>query len=198
MPQLEDQSYGAAATTDSPSRRVGTTRNALESSGINQLDFEPSLLKDPEQRDPVHPCGLHRHRLDLTCRKPVRQPVQVPGKGPKLSYRSFVSILRHRHKVALCSNVDPRCVRTYLRKPRDSSLHNPLSTVYRPLYFVLVVPHGLLYNDRIGVPSREGCAVRQSLKRDPPDESGCHQCGCRKNPRTMLTNGQPAPMRVRS
>ena len=63
MPRLGDQRCEVAAATDNPSRRVGTTRDALESLGVYQLDFEPSLLKDLEQWNPVHPGRLHRHGL---------------------------------------------------------------------------------------------------------------------------------------
>src|SRR5271157_2188386 len=38
---------------------------------VDQIDLEPALLQDLKQRDPVHPCRLHRHALNSALAEPI-------------------------------------------------------------------------------------------------------------------------------
>src|SRR5271157_5138249 len=47
------------------------SRHTLQIVRVDQIDLEPSLLQDLKQRDPVHPCRLHRHALNSALAEPI-------------------------------------------------------------------------------------------------------------------------------
>ena len=78
---------------------------------VDQFDFETSLLKDLEYRNPVNPGGFHRHRFNVVFRESVGQSVQIAPKGAKLADIFLSAILGNGHEMKIGSDIDSCCVR---------------------------------------------------------------------------------------
>jgi len=59
------------------------TRKAFDGSGSNQATLEAIGFEGFEERNPVHPSGLHRHTLDAMPQEPLSNVVQVGSIGAK-------------------------------------------------------------------------------------------------------------------
>lgn len=84
--------------------------DVLDLASINQPDLQASLLEHFVHRDPVHPGGLQRYRIDAARQQPVRQRVQIIGHRTEFAHRRIRAVRRHRRPVARCPNVNPGCI----------------------------------------------------------------------------------------
>lgn len=55
--------------------------NVLDVVRVDEHHLEATFFENLVDRDPVHARGLHRHGLDLTGLKPVRETVQISREG---------------------------------------------------------------------------------------------------------------------
>ena len=74
---------------------------------VDQAHVESPLLKQLEQRDPEHACGLHRDGTHAMALEPVRQLLQVTGQDAEFPHRLIAAVRRHRHPVTRVAQVDP-------------------------------------------------------------------------------------------
>ena len=61
---------------------------------IDEDDVEATALKDLVEGDPIHARGFHRHAGDPTGRQPVRETMQIVGKGLEGPHRRRITIGR--------------------------------------------------------------------------------------------------------
>src|SRR5271166_2958316 len=87
------------------------SRHTLQIVGVDQIDLEPSLLQDLKQRDPVHPCRLHRHALNPAPTEPISQGMQIAGEAAEPARRLLIPIGWYRDVNLLRANIDARRIR---------------------------------------------------------------------------------------
>src|SRR5260370_41372443 len=59
------------------------SRDALQIVRVDQINFEPALFQNLKQRNPVHPCRLHRHGLNPAPAKPISKCITAAGQTPQ-------------------------------------------------------------------------------------------------------------------
>ena len=62
---------------------------------VDQKDLQSPRLQDLKERDPVHSCRFHRHRLNVAGFQPVCSGVQVFGECREMANRLRIAIRRH-------------------------------------------------------------------------------------------------------
>ena len=76
-------------------------------SSVNEHYLEAALFEDFVEWNPVDSGRFHRHGLNPTLSKPVRQLVQVAGESAELAYRFAVAVGGDSREMAVLSAVDP-------------------------------------------------------------------------------------------
>ncbi len=123
---------------------------------IDQINFEPALLQYLKQRDPVHPCRLHRHSLNPAPAKPIGKCMEVAGEAAEPARRLLITIWWYRDENLLRANIDASRIRLQYHR---SAL--PLLCSLR---------HGLLLvagergprRESLQSPDRDRCAAPQT------------------------------------
>ena len=98
------------------------SRHVLDVAGVDETHLEAAVLEDLEERDPVDPGGLHRHRSDGAGLEPIRQGLEIPGEGPEVADRLRVAFRGHRHVMDGGSKVDAGGIRVQLPLRGDGFL----------------------------------------------------------------------------
>jgi hypothetical protein len=90
-------------------------RHVFHAAGIDQTGFHPVLFHYVVERNPVHPCGLHRHGGDPTTDQPLRHLFQVFGEGREYPHRMLVPVRWHGYKDFPRTDINTCCVRFQYR-----------------------------------------------------------------------------------
>jgi len=109
----QHQSSSLAIHIDDPALKplaVGNvtlpTRNTLQVVSVDQEDFQPSRFEDLEERNPVHPGGLHRDSANTAPLKPIGRGMQITGEASEPAYGLLVTVSRNSQADFFCSDVD--------------------------------------------------------------------------------------------
>jgi hypothetical protein len=88
-----------------------TPRDIFDVARMNEGDLKASGLKDLKQRNPVHPSGFHHDGGNPASGSPIREPMQVAGKGAQFLDRLGVAICRDTYPVLCRPDIDARGIR---------------------------------------------------------------------------------------
>ena len=106
---------------------------------VHQVHREPRPVQHLEHRNPVHPRGLHRHRIDRARVQPLRHRLQLVSEAGEGANRPLGRRLRHRDVVLGLAYIDTRTPRTNhpqrllaLASHRSISHHGPRSCRVKP------------------------------------------------------------------
>lgn len=86
--------------------RFRAARDMLDVTSIDQGDRKPAGLEHLKERDPVHPGGFHGDCSDTTGRSPVRQTMQVTGKGAQCLDRLGIAIGGYTDPMLFSPHID--------------------------------------------------------------------------------------------
>jgi hypothetical protein len=86
-------------------------RNMFGIARIDQQHLEATLFEDFIDRNPVDPGGFHDDGFDPTALKPVRQPMQIGGKGLERADGLRIAVWPDRGDVKGGANIKGRRVR---------------------------------------------------------------------------------------
>ena len=64
------------------------------------------LCQDVVQRDGIHPCSLHRHRVDPARLEPLSHALQIRRPATEFLYRVGVPVCRYGYEVTLIAYVN--------------------------------------------------------------------------------------------
>lgn len=87
-------------------------RHMLYVAGVDETDFEPPILENLEERDPVHARRLHGDGANATPCEPIGQRVQILREHLKLPDRCGVTVGGHSDVDEPGADVDARRVGT--------------------------------------------------------------------------------------
>src|ERR1700722_13809363 len=84
---------------------------------VGQANLELACFQDVIECHPVHARGLHDYHLDPAYREPFRHPLQIRSPTAELPNRLRIAARRHRHIMALITNVNSSHVPVYDLQP---------------------------------------------------------------------------------
>ena len=98
-------------------------RHAAQVAGVDQQHLQAIRLEELIDRHPVDMRALHRHRLDPVLQQPLRQGVQVPGRGREGAHAQHPPGARRRTDPMLpAAEIDPGDDRTSCCRLRANQL----------------------------------------------------------------------------
>src|SRR5262249_45040901 len=98
----------------------------------------PGLFQDVEDRDPIHPRRLHRHRADPTSLQPLRKHLQLGRGATKTPYRLAVPGRRYSYVVGFVPNINTRSLGMHHLQTKIFALH--LAYILSPFSAVHLAP----------------------------------------------------------
>ena len=167
--------------------------DVLDVARVDEKHSEAAPLQQLEHRDPVHARGLHRHGIHVASIQAVGQPFDIACEAPELANGLVIAVRWDGTVVRSTADVDAGGVGV----GEADAIAVALASGDRPI----ALRHAVLHDERWNVASVRVRRLDHSLKRDialrawnPHDDSPMSMT----QPMTTLTDGQSAPLLLRS